>query len=425
MACPAELPLCAPGAADAPACGADCGALTECADGCADVRTSALHCGTCETACPAGQLCADGACGCGERAICGEACVDTERDETNCGACGTTCDASTSCLSGTCARADLYVACFSAGTIVPLLQEGGAPAGSPVTGFVGPQALAQLDAQHVVVIGALDVTLSVIARDTHAVVGTLVLTTDACPNHVVVRGTRAYVVNSCIATVQVIELQDPSNPTTVDEISTGAGSFPQSAAFDAEGRLWVALLATNELLPIDLSGAAGIAGTPLLMPSAEGSRPNATGVAFAAGALWVTLNNLGDDYAPAGNGRLVRIDPVDGATALIDLGASCRNPGFPAAVAATVLVPCAGSFAGDGEVVRFDASTEAIDGRWATGGAPTRLAAVPGAAGVHGWASDSIGRGVFALAADLSVSTLPALCPAGDFEFVSDVLAIP
>ena len=406
--------------------GGGCACVTGelCGEACVDTATDEANCGGCGITCAADQTCEAGGCICTVGTACGEACVDVEADEANCGGCGVACGAGEQCLGGTCARGDLYAACFQAGTVVPFLKASDTQTAPATAGLGGPQALALLGDDHVLLAGGLDVTLHVIARSTMAVVATEDLGTDSCPNFVAVRGTRAYVVKSCVNTVQVVELADPLNPTTVDEVSTGAGTFPQAGAFDASGTLWVSLLATNQVVGIDFAGAAGVAGTPVALPDPEGVNANPSGVAVVGGSVWVAQSNLDASYAPAGPARRARIDAATGAAdaALVDLG-SCQNAGFAATDGALVYVPCAGDFSGNGEVAVLDPATSTVVRRVATGGAPGRVSVDGSRAGFF-YASDSLSASLLAVDAQDAVAAVAA-CAAAAFEFVADVLVVP
>jgi hypothetical protein len=78
--------------------------LTMCSGACVDLRSSAGHCGACDTACGSDQFCIAGTCNDACDAplvLCGGQCVDLQVDETACGACGTVC-ASGLCVTGEC-----------------------------------------------------------------------------------------------------------------------------------------------------------------------------------------------------------------------------------------------------------------------------------------------------------------------------------
>jgi hypothetical protein len=79
------------------------GALALCGSGCVDLQSADEHCGACGAACAPEADCAAGACVCpGALTACGSACVDTLSDRANCGACGQSCVDTQSCESGSC-----------------------------------------------------------------------------------------------------------------------------------------------------------------------------------------------------------------------------------------------------------------------------------------------------------------------------------
>jgi hypothetical protein len=93
------------------ACGDDSGTncpsgSTDCAGVCINSQNDPSHCGACDNACGADEVCYQGACatGCGPGTTdCSGSCVNTTNDPTNCGACGTACAAGEVCTAGTCA----------------------------------------------------------------------------------------------------------------------------------------------------------------------------------------------------------------------------------------------------------------------------------------------------------------------------------
>lgn len=79
----------------------------ECSGACIDPNTSQQHCGGCEMACAADQLCALGECEDRCEAplrLCDDRCLDMTSDASNCGSCGRAC-ASGICELGACADA--------------------------------------------------------------------------------------------------------------------------------------------------------------------------------------------------------------------------------------------------------------------------------------------------------------------------------
>lgn len=87
-------------------CETSCGAgLTECSGTCRDLMTDRNHCGGCNQACAAGEICMAGACeiSCGDGQIeCASACVDPTENRSHCGGCGIACAADEICGPGGC-----------------------------------------------------------------------------------------------------------------------------------------------------------------------------------------------------------------------------------------------------------------------------------------------------------------------------------
>jgi hypothetical protein len=88
----------------------ECGdAMDACSGLCVDLQTDALHCGSCEKACPKGVACVKGACSLtcnGGLEKCGTACVDVQNDAQNCSKCGMACmppaNSTSYCAAGKC-----------------------------------------------------------------------------------------------------------------------------------------------------------------------------------------------------------------------------------------------------------------------------------------------------------------------------------
>lgn len=87
------------------ACSTTCPASTTlCSDNiCYDTQNHHDHCGSCSTACAAGEWCTSGKC-CGQGQLsCNGTCVDTSSNAANCGKCGNACSGGAPfCNNGTC-----------------------------------------------------------------------------------------------------------------------------------------------------------------------------------------------------------------------------------------------------------------------------------------------------------------------------------
>ncbi|HWV37179.1 MAG TPA: MXAN_6577-like cysteine-rich protein [Vulgatibacter sp.] len=425
------------------ACGNSCSANLVCSDGacvcpagkelcdgrCVDVRTDSLHCGGCGNACETGTFCLAGECGCdGEDCacpgeVCDDVCVDTSSDALHCGACGNACGDGQHCVAGSCAAGDLFAACFQSGRIVPFLKESGQPSGTIASGIEGPQSLALLGDRHLVAVGGMDGILYVFDRATMEKVGSVNMGEEGggrMSNQVLVRGGRAYVVNSGVNTVQVIDLSNPEAPSTLYEVSTGEGSNPALAAFDEEGTLWVTLLMMNEVVPVTVGEGGGAVGDAIALPTdGLGPNPFPGQLVIRDGTIYVAMNNLGTDYAPFGNGVLAVVDVSSAEATAIDLGSDCRNPGFLHLEGDELQISCTGAYGEDDGAIAFVSLADDSVRTVSTGGGPTRLARSG-----HLYAADSAGSTYVAIDDEGTVSRHDA-CPVAEFEFVSDVLAIP
>ncbi|WP_255636740.1 MXAN_6577-like cysteine-rich protein [Hyalangium versicolor] len=85
-----------------------CSTGQQCGGVCVDTQSSLQHCGGCDQACSAGQVCSQGACKsqCAQgQTECGGTCVDTRSNVSNCGSCGTACSESQVCKDGGCVLA--------------------------------------------------------------------------------------------------------------------------------------------------------------------------------------------------------------------------------------------------------------------------------------------------------------------------------
>jgi hypothetical protein len=79
--------------------------LSECDGRCVDLRTDALHCGTCRRACAAGESCMGASCipqCAADQTRCPAGCRDLESDRGNCGRCGVSCGPERVCVAGEC-----------------------------------------------------------------------------------------------------------------------------------------------------------------------------------------------------------------------------------------------------------------------------------------------------------------------------------
>lgn len=388
---------CAPTAACLAGSCATCAAdTTSCGDACADLATDPDHCGGCAVACGPAQVCSTlgGATACkagcdAGLAPCGRACADLDSDRFHCGACGAACAVGQTCSAGQCV-AGVQVACGATDEVVPLTAALGA-AGPARDVSPGPTALAAVDGLVYSASGFPAAAVDYLARDLrvtaplHRVplggsdlqgitahggallvansgVGTVVvLSPDGLvldevpmpgqqsgpnPRSIAVVGSAAYVAlgGSNDVTGQAVAVVDltglPACLADAAPPACGAGNACDAGRHCVDGacRLPCASLART----IDLKAVAGTFDAP---GAPFPSRALAVGT-----KVYVTLGNLkfadlGGGFAgwfePAGHGRLAVIDTAAGeAVTVVDLGASCGNPGSLAVTGDRLFVAC-------------------------------------------------------------------------------------
>ncbi len=334
--------------------------------------------------------CDDGALECpsSRPKLCGSACVDLEGDSRNCGACGNACAEGELCSEGTCGvgpEAALIAACFNSRELVSLdgaLRRRGANGSSGA----GPQSLA-LHGNTLLVASTLDNALysfdSASAPPARTGAGGDKL--GQAVNQLLVKGDRAYALNSLDNSVQVLELTRPvptaiGNERTIDEVATlfngkSEKSNPTFGAFIGE-HLFVSLLGPypadategNALIELDFSGSAGKVVRQLAFTT-EGMKADAetatvpapAGIAADGSRLFVALGNLSSaDFSPPGGpGYLAVVETSGGElqlTAKLELPAACRNASFVLRHERRIYVSCLGSYGYGGEaIVTLDA----------------------------------------------------------------------
>lgn len=153
--------------AGAPACAAG---ISVCGGACTDLARDASNCGACGTACAPAEFCttASSATSCTAScpagfAPCDRACVDPLHDRFHCGACGHACAAGEACRDGAC-RADLQVACYATDEVIPVTADL-VPAGDSRSTPAGPTVLAILAGAVYAANGYPSASLSVLPLD--------------------------------------------------------------------------------------------------------------------------------------------------------------------------------------------------------------------------------------------------------------------
>lgn len=370
-----------------------------------------------------------------EEEVCDGVCTATQHDPMNCGGCGISCYAGEFCIEGACGcpdgeeecepvTPDLFGLCFQGGQMVPLSKEHELRTGPSLSGMEGPQTMARLDENRVVVVGGLDQVLRVVDRTTMKEVGKLTLAPEAgstVPNQVIVEGSRAYVVQSGTHEVTAVDLGDPTKPRVAFSVSTGENSNPFAAAM-SEGVLWVSLLGTDAVLPVEIHAEEGVAQDPIAIESKglEG-KANPAGMLVMDDRVYAVLNNLDENWAPAGSGKLWSYELATGTQGLIDLGEGCTNPSFAVADGERIHVACTGRFGmADGAIATYSTSTSEVD-VFPVQGAPARLSFD----GSTLYVADQAGTEILRSNLDTSGYERIAICSKQEFEFVSDVLVLP
>jgi hypothetical protein len=91
-----------------------------CGSVCTFTQVDVKNCGTCGNVCPAGEVCANGACGCapmgaactmGKTCCGGDGCADLMSDSMHCGSCTNKCSPGLMCVRGACVCGNAGVVC--------------------------------------------------------------------------------------------------------------------------------------------------------------------------------------------------------------------------------------------------------------------------------------------------------------------------
>jgi len=278
------------------------------------------------------------------------------------GSCGDSKPVDPPCPAGQSCSAPVYVACFASNEVRGATRDL-QPAGIPRAVGQGPVSLsldgATLWVSHALGAPEVDAMTSGGPPTRH------VLAAGGDLEYVRAHAGRVYVSNTMLSTVTVL---DAGSGAVVDEVSMAAhpGDFANPRAVDFVGtRAYVALpggsgqdasfAVGQEVAVVDFASTPGrvVERISMNVPGAY----DAPGLPFpyrlvAAGTkVYVALANLklsppdpkyGSNYTiPAGNGRLAVIDTAAGdAVSIVDLGASCQNPGGLALDGATLWVAC-------------------------------------------------------------------------------------
>lgn len=375
-------------AANCGACGHAVGALERCAlsvavcragiatcgGACTDLARDPGHCGACDQACSgatpycatAGGVTACAATCPGGLVACGFSCVDPQTDPYDCGACGHVCAAGETCREGAC-HSDLEVACYATDEVIPVAADLG-PAGAPRRTAAGPAALATLGGAVYAATGYPQASVSVLPLDP-SVAPTTVLLTGSDLEGIAAYGNVLLVTNAGVGTLAVLS---PAGEVLGEIPLPAQQSGPNPHGVDAaDGLAYVALYGSatsgQAIAKVSLSGlaacAAGAAPCGSVLSAVDllsvpgtadaAGLPFPSQVLMTGGRAYVTLANLtlganpwDSAYyvKPAGHGKLAVVTPgTPDAVQIVDLGASCGNPGALAVSGTTLWVAC-GSF---------------------------------------------------------------------------------
>ncbi|NIT57822.1 MAG: hypothetical protein GWN00_16815 [Aliifodinibius sp.] len=198
------------------------------------------------------------------------------------------------------------------------------------------------------VINNLGQNLSVIKLDSNAVTADA-LPTGQIPNQILLRDTKAYVVNSGTNDLQVIDLEALS---TIQTIDLGSGTNPYNMDFLNDSLAVVSLLLTNEVAIVNLNTAQVEDNISV------GSSPE--GVLCYQQKIYVANSGFnGSGYDP---GKLSVIDVSNPNSFSVDSISTGLNPQHLAMDSQQkVIVACSGNFSNvSGQIDIVDASVDSV-----------------------------------------------------------------
>lgn len=283
-----------------------------------------------------------------------------------------------------------------------------------------------------IVVDSLGEDLSLLSDDTPPLVHKAVVKVGKAPNQILLDGTEAWVLSSQSNSLEIV---DAATWRVTRQYALGEGCNPYWMARTGDGRLVVSCFLSNEILRVDPRAASGTSAVLSRLPMPEGkelkpsnvekpgfARPQ--GVAVVGNEVFVTLTNLGSDWAPAGPGFLLVVDLAAWViTRQVELPA--QNPGFVYAekTGRRLFVTASGDFSGSGSIEVYDVGARALSGRVAIGGAPGRLCLAEDGRAYIGDQLD--GRVLSFDTQTLAAGDPQVLCPAdfnaGIYDFVADV----
>jgi DNA-binding beta-propeller fold protein YncE len=282
------------------------------------------------------------------------------------------------------------------------------------------------------VVDSLGEDVSLVSASEPPLVQKAVVAVGKAPNQVLLDGLEAFVLSSQSNSLEVI---DAGSWTVTRQYALGDGCNPFWMAPDGSGHLWISCFLSNELIVVDPRAALSTQPVLARLPMPEGkdlspADPNKPGfarpqgVAVVGNEVFVTLTNLGADWAPAGPGFLAVVDRAARViTRKVELAS--QNPGYVYAESGggRLFVTASGDFSGNGTIEVYDVAARALAGRVAIGGAPGRMCVSEDG---RGYVGDQLDGRVLAFDTNtLSAGEVQTICPAdfgaGIYDFVSDV----
>ncbi|EQB63806.1 MAG: hypothetical protein RBG1_1C00001G1385 [candidate division Zixibacteria bacterium RBG-1] len=211
------------------------------------------------------------------------------------------------------------------------------------------------------VVNGLAETLSKINLENGSVTNHIT-TLGVAPNQVVVKGTRAYVVNSLSSNIQIIDL---TADTTLGFISLGANRNPWAIAFLDSQIAFVTNFAANTLSKIDVMAETVLAEFPV------GQSPE--GLYIMNGKVFICNTGFNPNDFSYGQGTVAVFDPqADTAVATINVG---KNPqALKRDYQGELYAACTGDYgAVEGSVYVINPNTNSVIDNILIGGTPNTV----------------------------------------------------
>lgn len=378
---------------------------TACGNKCVVTSSDPQNCGGCGNACSGNDVCdfspsagsascrpfcspesldAGTCAACSDPAatLCDRSCAVLDRDSDHCGACNNQCTDGRVCRDGTCIFFDVVVACRNFGQVRGLRVSDAGTFTGPLTSLgTTPNALGRYED---VLLVSDDTDRRLLQANTGTLAqlfkgdgGATSVDIGNAPNQVYVDPPYVYVPNSLTNTLQIIELEalledggippPPPSPIhgggghpnglglkTVFELNFGANTNPTGVVVLGETAYvtlyggFGAAASGQKIARVNTTDAGTFDTLDLMtldMQAFDGGTawPNPFAITSFGGKIYAALNNLDDDFQPAGPPLLAQYDPAAGALTTVELGADkCLNASSFAQTADTLFVGCTG-----------------------------------------------------------------------------------